>query len=56
LSDIYGVEVSVWTQGNVEDQPLVKLVGIVRKYVREPIIRPQSGGSITPPPPVPGVP
>ena len=47
LSDIYGVEVSVWLADNKTDDPLVKVVGIIQQHKNEPIQRPAGEGGIT---------
>ena len=57
LTDIYGVEVSVWADEGKADDPLAKVVAIVRKHKKDPIIRP-SGETLAPaapivPPPAP---
>lgn len=48
LSDIYGVEVSVFPPEIDSEEPLIKLVGIVRQFKKEPIIRTQTGNGSTP--------
>lgn len=47
LADIYGVEVSVWPEDGKAEEPLIKLVGIVRKYRKEAILRP-NGEALAP--------
>ncbi len=55
LADIYGVEVSVWADQEKADDPLAKVVAIVRKHKKDAIVRPQGEtlvGSAPNPPPV----
>ena len=50
LSDIFGVEVSVWLLENKTEEPMVKLVGIVRQHRKEAVIRPAGEGMPAPGP------
>lgn len=51
LDDIYGVEVSVWLADNKTEEPMIKSVAIVRKYRKEPILRPAGENTPAPSPP-----
>jgi general secretion pathway protein I len=46
LSDIYGVEVSVWLEESKTKDPLVKVVAIIRKHKKEAVTR-QPGESLS---------
>lgn len=53
LSDIYGIEVSIWLDRDKSDDPLATVVAIVRKHKKDPIIRGQGQSLAGAPPPDP---